>query len=172
MDDVMSENERKVFKALHSLSHRERERERETDMDDTEDDSREHDDDMEEEEEEEEEEDVPMLDSDCEVLYESPNPGSVEEPVSDDLSQQGALLEEGLLEGELGDFHSPFLTFQELLLTLLDSGTRTSKGLGHALAPHCLRPFMGLTPELIQGARGRGTGGERWYSATHARNDE
>ena len=42
--------------------------------------------------------------------------------------------------------------FQDLLLTLLETGSR-SKGALHALAPHCLRPFARLTPEVVQGAR-------------------
>ena len=44
------------------------------------------------------------------------------------------------------------MTIQDLLLTLLGSGTRSAKGAAHALAPHCLRPFARLTPELVQGA--------------------
>lgn len=91
-------------------------------------------------------EDTPMLDEDCEVLYE---PGGLEEAVSDDLSQSSEAMRSGRAEGD-----NLWETFQELLLTLLDSGTRTSKGALHALAPHCLRPFMRLTPELVQGTRG------------------
>ena len=99
------------------------------------------------EHDEEVEDDVSMLDEDCEVLYE---PGGIAENVSDDLLSpldEAMRRGDGRAEGE----NLIWETFQELLLTLLDSGARTSKGALHALAPHCLRPFMGLTPELIQG---------------------
>ena len=46
--------------------------------------------------------------------------------------------------------------FQDLFLTLQETGAR-AKGALHALAPHCLRPFMRLTPEVVQGEAPTGT---------------
>ena len=57
--------------------------------------------------------------------------------------------------------------FQDLFLTLQETGAR-AKGATHALAPHCLRPFMRLTPEVVQGARRPGAHNSRASHPTKA----
>lgn len=95
-------------------------------------------------------EDASMLnDSDCEVVH---APGEEE--------MLGARADEAVGPRERGGPvpNNPDVecliweAFQDLLLTLLETGSR-SKGALHALAPHCLRPFARLTPEVVQGAR-------------------
>ena len=95
-------------------------------------------------------EDASMLnDSDCEVVH---APGEEE--------MLGARADEAVGPRERGGPvpNNPDVecliweAFQDLLLPLLETGSR-SKGALHALAPHCLRPFARLTPEVVQGAR-------------------
>tara|TARA_B100000401_G_scaffold392117_1_gene299217 strand:- start:317 stop:805 length:489 start_codon:yes stop_codon:yes gene_type:complete len=104
--------------------------------------------------------DVPVLGEDLEVLREhgtppmSPERGGIPEAVE---SAEGAL-SPALQQGqEMGEFarqgrqeEALWEAFQDLFLTLQETGAR-AKGALHALAPHCLRPFMRLTPEVVQG---------------------
>jgi hypothetical protein len=104
--------------------------------------------------------DVPVLGEDLELLREhgtppmSPERGGIPEAVE---SAEGAL-SPALQQGqEMGEFarqgrqeEALWEAFQDLFLTLQETGAR-AKGALHALAPHCLRPFMRLTPEVVQG---------------------
>lgn len=110
--------------------------------------------------------DVPVLGEDLEVLREhgtppmSPERGGIPEAVE---SAEGAL-SPALQQGqEMGEFarqgrqeEALWEAFQDLFLTLQETGAR-AKGALHALAPHCLRPFMRLTPEVVQGEAPTGT---------------
>ena len=92
---------------------------------------------------------TPALDDAYEVLYDP-----------DDVHEDAAMSDEGegvqaAMRGVEGERFSLWETVQDLLLTLLDVGARTSKGALHALAPHALLLFARFTPELMQGMRAR-----------------
>jgi hypothetical protein len=94
-------------------------------------------------------EDAPMLEArDCEVVR---GPADGEAGMmgrrEGEASSADAALEAALVEPETRFWEA----IRDLLLTLLETGSR-SKGALHALAPHCLRPFARLTPDVVQGA--------------------
>jgi len=98
--------------------------------------------------------DAPVIGEDCDVLYDAPG-GSEGMGASDDSGSEEARAVERLgalrVRGEPAEKEGFWTAFQDLLLTLVGTGAR-KKGALHALAPHCLRPLMRLTPELLHGA--------------------
>jgi E3 ubiquitin-protein ligase UBR4 len=97
--------------------------------------------------------DAPVIGEDCDydVIGEDAPGGSESMGASDDSGSEEAKAVERMgalrVRGEEGFWTA----FQDLLLTLVGTGAR-KKGALHALAPHCLRPLMRLTPELLHGA--------------------
>ena len=104
--------------------------------------------------------DVPLLGEDLEVLREhGTSPGSPTRGGNPEATRIESDTSHGAGGLEMGEFTRPgrreealWEAFQDLFLTLQETGAR-AKGATHALAPHCLRPFMRLTPEVVQGAR-------------------
>lgn len=98
------------------------------------------------------------LDEDCEVLYEPSRGGASAsyQPNSPRASSSSSSRDvDGASSAPPGgdrgerDFWE---TFQDLHSTLVETTGTHAKGALHALAPHCLRPFARVTPELVQGA--------------------
>ena len=103
--------------------------------------------------------DVPLLGEDLEVLREhGTSPGSPTRGGNPEATRIESDTSHGAGGLEMAEFTRPgrreealWEAFQDLFLTLQETGAR-AKGATHALAPHCLRPFMRLTPEVVQGA--------------------
>ena len=102
--------------------------------------------------------DVPLLGEDLEVLREhGTSPGSPTRGGNPEATRIESDTSHGAGGLEMAEFTRPgrreealWEAFQDLFLTLQETGAR-AKGATHALAPHCLRPFMRLTPEVVQG---------------------
>lgn len=119
--------------------------------------------------------DIPLLGEDLEVLREhGPSPGSPTRGGNPEAARVESDTSHGAGGLEMGEFTRPgrreealWEAFQDLFLTLQETGAR-AKGATHALAPHCLRPFMRLTPEVVQGARRPGAHNSRASHPTKA----